>query len=141
MKNRIFWRHAQADWGMDDLSRALTKLGHQQAHASANWLQKQEITFPIYCSEALRGQQTAQYYDTPIALAGLNPDGAFSVVEKTLNSITDDSAIIVGHLPWIGQIVGGLLETNGYIAVNYSEVFWLTSEDESHWQLKAHFLN
>lgn len=140
MQNRIFWRHAQAGWGMEDLARSLTALGQRQAEASADWLRQRGVDFPIYCSAALRGQETARHYGEPQILAGLNPDGAMANVHRALASIDAPNAIIVGHLPWIGQVIAALsAHPQGYVAVNYSELFWLQSTDAQHWALRAHF--
>lgn len=140
MKNRIFWRHATAGWGPNDLERTLTDIGHYQAETSADWLKMQGINFPIYSSQALRAQQTASYFATPTVLAGLNPDGDYQDTLDTLNTIIDDDAIIVGHLPWIGQVIGKLTHSDtGYIVVNTSEVFWLQSEDGKKWRIFEHF--
>lgn len=140
IKNRIFWRHATAGWGQNDLERPLTDVGHYQAENAANWLKMQGIEFPIYSSEALRTQQTASYYNTPKTLTGLNPDGHFQDVLDALASITDDNAIIVGHLPWIGQIIGKLTQSStGYISVNTSEVFWLQNNGNEKWRIIEHF--
>lgn len=137
---RIFWRHGDALWGLDDLARPLSARGQQQALQSACFLKERlGAKVSIYASEARRAQETASFYGKPITLKGLNPDGAFSLVEESLLRITDDCAIIVGHLPWIGQVLGQYLQdARGYIALNTSEVYALAFVD-GKWQLRFCF--
>lgn len=139
---RIFWRHAQAGWATNDLERSLTDIGLQQAQTAANWLKSQHIDFPVYTSQALRTQQTGAFFAKPIqTLSGLNPDGYMADVYAALDEITVENAIIVGHLPWIGKIIGQYLEKDsGYIEVNTAEIFWLIKND-GKWELKGHFSN
>lgn len=141
MSQRIFWRHAEAAWSQQDHERHLTARGRRQAQASGDWLDARAVDFPVFCSEALRGQETAACYRAaPTVLAGLNPGQPLSVVFATLAALGEDDAVIVGHLPWIGEVVATLLkEENDYLAVGYSALFWLASEDGKHWRLEARY--
>ena len=38
VKHLILMRHAEADWGLNDFDRPLTKRGHQQAAQAGAWL-------------------------------------------------------------------------------------------------------
>ena len=38
VKRLIIMRHAEADWGLNDFDRPLTKRGHEQAAAAGAWL-------------------------------------------------------------------------------------------------------
>lgn len=137
---RIFWRHAQAAWAAQDLERTLTEQGLAQAQAAAAWLKAQGIDYPIYCSEARRAQQTAACYAAPQILAGLNPDGELEDVQNALADIHTEQAIIVGHLPWIGQIVGQMLgKSSGYVEVSTAEIFCL-EQQAGIWTLRNHFI-
>lgn len=140
MMQRIFWRHAQAAWAANDLERPLTEVGRLQAQVAADWLKDQGIDFPLYTSEARRAQETGRYYAEPKQKqSGLNPDGNIAAVYTALAQIQDETAVIVGHLPWLGKIVGEFLEKpSGYIEVNTAEIFWLEQKD-GIWQLKEHF--
>ena len=40
IKRLIIMRHAEADWGMDDFDRPLTKRGHRQAADAGSWLKQ-----------------------------------------------------------------------------------------------------
>lgn len=134
--NRIFWRHAEAGFAHNDLARPLTARGEQQAARSAQWLHGQNIAYPAYCSQALRGQQTAACYRPPHILAGLNPDCGLQPVWQALDTLPDN-AVIIGHMPWIGAAIARYLDgTPAFIG--YSELYWLSDENGT-WQLKGHY--
>ncbi|XLM20156.1 histidine phosphatase family protein, partial [Chromobacterium piscinae] len=58
----ILWRHAEAEEGVDDLARALTRRGQQQASRMASWLRNRlPEHYVLLASEARRSQQTAAY--------------------------------------------------------------------------------
>lgn len=137
---RIFWRHAQAGWAAQDLARTLTDTGLAQAQAAAQWLKMQGIDYPVYSSEALRARQTAECFSPSVRIAaGLNPDGSTAEVDAALAAIADENAVVVGHLPWIGEVVGRYLGTaSGYVEAHTAEVFWLERQD-GNWILKGRF--
>lgn len=137
---RIFWRHAQAGWAAQDLSRSLSEAGLAQAQAAADWLRAQGIDYPVYSSEALRAQQTAACFSASVqTVAGLNPDRSAAEVDAALAAITDENAVVVGHLPWIGEVVGRYLDAaSGYVEAHTAEVFWLQRQDGG-WTLKGRF--
>lgn len=138
MHEWILWRHAEAGFGRSDLARPLTERGQQQAADSAAWLKEQGVDFPVYCSEALRGQQTAAHYsDDVIVLPGLNPDGAMNHVHQALATLAGKNAVIVGHLPWIHRVTSELLGEN-IRAHDYSSLCWLQHEN-GIWTLKAQY--
>ena len=60
VKRLIIMRHAEADWGMDDFDRPLTKRGHRQAADAGSWLkQKGYIPEQLMSSAALRLMEKA----------------------------------------------------------------------------------
>ena len=62
VKRLIIMRHAEADWGMDDFDRPLTKRGHRQAADAGSWLkQKGYIPEQLMSSAALRTRQTTTW--------------------------------------------------------------------------------
>lgn len=134
--NHLFWRHAEAGYGAHDLARPLTPRGQAQAARTAQWLQAQGVAFPVFCSEALRGQQTAACYQTPDIVAGLNPDQGLKPVWEALDTLPDN-AVIVGHMPWIAAAIARFIDQMPAF-VGYSELFWLCNDDGT-WHLKAHF--
>lgn len=59
VKRLIIMRHAEADWGLNDFDRPLTKRGHEQAAAAGAWLAARGyIPEQIMSSSALRTRQT-----------------------------------------------------------------------------------
>ncbi len=141
MENKIFWRHAEAVWCGRDHERRLSDRGWRQARRSAEWLRSRGVAFPVFCSQALRGQETAGcYHAAPTQLAGLDPGQSAATVFAALQALDGRDAVIVGHLPWIGEVVATLLaKQGGYLPVNYSEVFWLVCEDDEKWRLEARY--
>lgn len=140
MKRLIFWRHAEAGIGigLSDLERTLSDEGQNQAKATAEWLRPFK-SLPIYCSPSVRGQQTAAHLGKPVTIKELNPDEDLNTVFQALSKIKD-SAIIVGHMPWIGRVVSELLGTpGGYLPFGYSEAVCLQSEDGVTWKMIARF--
>lgn len=140
MKKRIFWRHAEAGFAARDLDRSLTERGRRQAEQTAAWLKSRGAdALPLYTSEAVRTRETAAYLGKPAAaLAGLNPDGSYGQAAQTLAAIADDAAVIVGHLPWIGEAAGELLGT-GFVPFNTAQAIWLESADNINWRIAAQF--
>lgn len=135
--NRLFWRHAETGFALDDLERTLTARGLQQAQHTAQWLLEQGVDFPVYASEACRAQQTALCYRPPRIIPGLNPGSGLAAVWNAIDSIQDENAIIVGHMPWIGAAVARWLEVPAPF-FGYSELYWLSKEN-GEWQLKARY--
>ena len=95
----------------------------------------------VFRSEALRGRETAACYRAaPTVLASLDPNCSPSAVVATLAALDTDDAVIVGHLPWIGAVVAGLLgDARDYLTFGYSEVLWLVSEDGGNGRLEARY--
>lgn len=126
--NIIVWRHAEAEIANDDLGesdeiRQLTQNGRMQAKRMARWLKKHlpDETILI-CSPALRALQTAEFLDHTIQLQdGLKPSASLPDVLSVLAKIqnpsnrknlgkTQKNLLIVGHQPWMGQLVAYLLD-------------------------------
>ncbi|UJF24684.1 histidine phosphatase family protein [Suttonella sp. R2A3] len=133
MNTWILWRHAEAGFAGDDLARPLTERGWRQAEDSALWLHEQGYELPIVCSEATRAQQTANTYASPSAtLSGLNPDGPQDDVWAALRALTGQDVIIVGHMPWISEVIAALCDGRPQ-AVGLSQVIVLQGADQQ-WQ-------
>ena len=126
--NLIVWRHAEAeianfDLGENDEVRQLTHKGHGHAKRMAHWLKKHlpEDTV-LVCSPALRALQTAETLNYKIQLQdGLKPSASLSDVLSVLGRIQHDlnqkspkkqqkNILIVGHQPWMGQLITYLLD-------------------------------
>lgn len=83
----ILWRHAEAEEGSDDLARALTRRGQQQASQMAAWLRDRlPRDFILLASEAKRSQQTAALLSKRYTvLPELNPDASIEAVMQAVN--------------------------------------------------------
>lgn len=146
--NIILWRHAQAEQadfelGEQDNARQLTAKGQHQAKRMARWL-KQHLpknTF-LLSSPALRALQTAEALPYKIQLDNaLKPSACLPDV---LNALTQYKAhkniLIVGHQPWLGELLAYLFEQdaadaadNQSISIKKGAVWWLrrTSAESS----------
>lgn len=111
----ILWRHAEAEDGLDDLERALTRRGLKQSAVMADWLRERlPEGAHLVASRARRSQQTlaalsSRFHvdaraDPGCAVAGLlaaagwpeGPEGA-------------DCVVLVGHQPTLGRTAAHLL--------------------------------
>lgn len=129
----ILWRHAEAEDGNDDLARALTRRGQQQARRMADWLHKQlPDNFRLLASEAVRSQQTAaslaKSYEI---LPALNPDAS---VEEVLAAVgwpeCGKTIVLVGHQPYIGRLAATLLSEQPLLwSVKKGSVWWLNHRE------------
>ncbi|MDO5638491.1 MAG: histidine phosphatase family protein [Neisseria sp.] len=113
--NLILWRHAEAEYGPPDLERALTNKGHDQARIMAAWLQRHlPAPYRLWASEAQRSRQTAACLGSHMQVfPALNPDIDARSLPQLLEHIgSDDTVVIVGHQPWLGELSAFLLNEN-----------------------------
>ena len=133
--NILLWRHAEAMPAEDqssrhDMTRELTKKGQRQAKLMARWLKRHlpKETLLI-CSPAVRAYQTAEAlrYNAIINQA-LNPDTSLQEVLDCLASLelSQKNLLIVGHQPWLGQLVTHLTGFSGAeIDIKKGAIWWL----------------
>lgn len=142
VKQLILWRHAEAELpaiGQTDMSRALTNKGVTQAAEMACWLNKHlpKETL-VLISPAERTKQTARALRAQVhVLDSLSPDTRYETVLAYLNQSKVDSLMLVGHQPWIGQLIAHLLGfAPGEISVKKGAVWWLRlSSDGLHYKV------
>jgi phosphohistidine phosphatase len=140
----ILWRHAEAEDGLNDIKRALSGKGLQQAALTAAWLKSHlPDKVKILVSPALRTQQTAEAlgmkYETCAALA---PGGSVDVaLAATGWPDGDRMVLVVGHQPILGQIAALLLSgKESYWNIKKSGIWWLSKQtraDENDVVLEA----
>lgn len=113
-KHLLLWRHAEAEEGYPDLSRALTPHGQQQAQRMANWLRRQiPQSLYVMASPALRTQQTAHAFTKQAHT--LDSLGTAASVQDLLNATgwpdmpSKPVLLVVGHQPTLGEAVATLL--------------------------------
>ncbi|MHB8665949.1 MAG: SixA phosphatase family protein [Burkholderiales bacterium] len=108
----LLWRHADAEDGIPDSGRALTKKGLKQAKQVALWLRPR---LPADClilvSPARRAQQTAAALDLPYTT-----EEALGVHARIADIIAaasaprhKDAVLVVGHQPTLGRLAARLL--------------------------------
>ncbi|KIA82124.1 MULTISPECIES: SixA phosphatase family protein [Chromobacterium] len=129
----ILWRHAEAEEGVDDLARALTRRGQQQASRMASWLRNRlPEHYVLLASEAVRSQQTAAYLaKSYTVLPELNPGAE---VDDVLRAVgwpeAGGTVVVAGHQPYIGWLAARLLaEQQQMWSVKKGSVWWLNHRE------------
>lgn len=108
----LLWRHADAEDGIPDAERALTKKGLRQAKDVAAWL---KARLPGDClvlvSPAKRAQQTAAALDLPCITdkrIGVHA-GSADIIAAAGWPERKGTVLVVGHQPTLGQAAAWLL--------------------------------
>src|SRR5262245_33974492 len=108
----ILWRHAEAEEGIPDSARKLTKKGEKQAEKVAEWL-RERIDEPvrILTSPARRAEQTAQALSDKIEIRDELAVGssAARILRATGWPDAEGTVIVVGHQPTLGELAAFLL--------------------------------
>ncbi len=133
----ILWRHAEAEVaeeGCDDLSRALTPKGERQALRMASWLDRHlpEGT-RVLVSPSQRTQQTVAPLGRKFKLRDeLVPETSADEVLALIKWHPETGpqmkgpVLVVGHQPYLGQIVSRLLGmSEAACPVRKGAVWWL----------------
>ncbi len=133
----ILWRHAEAEVaqeGEDDLSRVLTKKGERQAARMAAWLDRHlpEGT-RVLVSPSVRTQQTVAALGRKFKLRDeLVPETSVDDVlgllkwQEATGPQIKGSVLLVGHQPYLGQLVAKLLGMQEHhCPVRKGGVWWL----------------
>jgi phosphohistidine phosphatase len=138
IKQLILWRHADAELAnaqQDDMTRALTSKGVKQARLMAKWLNKYlPKDTQVLVSPALRALQTAEPLDVKTTLTPeLKPGAELHSILHWLSECSAQSVMLVGHQPWIGELIALLLSgQTEVISVKKGAVWWLRlSQDEA----------
>ncbi|POZ61724.1 SixA phosphatase family protein [Chromobacterium alticapitis] len=129
----ILWRHAEAEDGIEDLDRALTRHGQRQASRMASWLRDRlPDDYVLLASEAKRSKQTAEYLSKSyVVLPELNPGaGAEDVLSAVNWPEGGGTVVVVGHQPYIGWLTAQLLaEQQQMWSVKKGSVWWLNRRE------------
>lgn len=127
----ILWRHADAQDGDNDMTRALTPKGRKQAEKIAIWLRARlpEKT-RILVSPATRALQTADALELDYEVVANIAPGAMGEQVLSVAGWPDarGSVLLVGHQPTLGEAASLLLfgETRG-MNIRKGGVLWLTN--------------
>ena len=124
----ILWRHAEAEDGTPDSSRALTDKGRKQAKTMAKWLAgRLPEDAVVLVSPATRARQTAEAlrraFETVATLdVGASPSAVLAAVGWPGRGGT---VVVVGHQPTLGQVAARLLGgTDAEWSVKKAAVWW-----------------
>lgn len=140
----ILWRHAEAEEGLQDELRALTKKGEKQAVEMAGWLKRQlPDNARILVSPARRARQTADALKREYALAPQVGTGASFSDLLAAAGWPDGggTVVVVGHQPTLGQVAAHLLAGGDESwSIKKGAVWWFgcrNRENEHETVLKA----
>ncbi len=127
----LLWRHADAEDGVPDAERALTRKGLKQAKQVAAWL---KLRLPGDClilvSPAKRAQQTAAALELPYTTdkrIGTHAHAA-DVIAASGWPQHQGAVLVVGHQPTLGEVAATLLsgEPAGW-SIKKGALWWLSS--------------
>lgn len=117
-------RHAEAvprGDGIREEARPLTAKGEKQFRAAAGGLKAMDVRFDrLYFSPLLRAAATA---DVLIPLvegeAAVTPLLAQEPTKEILSLMDGESVALVGHEPWLGEILGWMLYNDMYAGTRF----------------------
>jgi phosphohistidine phosphatase len=125
----ILWRHAEAEDGVPDPARPLTKRGRKQAKTMAKWLKDR---LPRRCmilvSPAIRAQQTAEALGRKFSTAPEIDVGvpALKVLQRAGWPSESGTVIVVGHQPTLGRIAARLLSgAEAEWSIKKGAIWWI----------------
>jgi phosphohistidine phosphatase len=129
----ILWRHADAEDGVPDSTRALTEKGHRQAERMAEFLHPRLPPHTrILVSPALRAQQTAaalsdHFITAPNIDVGSTPQRALSTAGWPT---AGGAVLLVGHQPWLGELAALLLTgQQDCLSIKKGAVWWFSRRE------------
>lgn len=131
----ILWRHAEADDGIPDSSRALTAKGEKQAAKMAGFLHSRlPQDTRILVSPAVRTQQTARalsknFITEPSIAPGASPQAILKAADWPRS---EGCVLIVGHQPALGEAAALLLTgTTQYWSIKKGAVWWFSRRERA----------
>jgi len=131
--NIILWRHAEAEDGLNDMSRKLTVKGHAQARSMANFLHKHlPSDTRILVSPAIRTQQTAAALSKNFITAPAIAPGAsvHAVLQAVHWPNAGGSVLVVGHQPTLGAVAAQLLGCgDDSLRIKKCGLWWLSRHE------------
>jgi len=126
----ILWRHAEAEDGVPDAARELTKRGRKQAAQVAAWLRDRlPEACTILVSPCVRTLQTADALGLPYETSreigtGATPDAILAAAGWPSRAGT---VLVVGHQPTLGGVAAQLLcgEDAGW-TIKKGALWWIS---------------
>ncbi len=105
---------------LHDSERPLSELGIRQAQAAGRFLHSLSISpQATLCSPLLRARQTAEQVNVSLQCENfsqsehLTPTSDPRNLLNDLNASSHDSLLLVGHLPFLGDLISLLLDARG----------------------------
>ena len=130
----ILWRHAEAEDGFPDGARQLTGKGLDQAKRMADWLKpKLPENTRIIVSPARRTQQTAMALRSDFVTENAIGPGAsaHAVLAAAGWPVADDTVVIVGHQPTLGEIASYLIPViPAGLRVKKGSAWWIRNKEK-----------
>jgi phosphohistidine phosphatase len=131
----ILWRHAEAEDGVPDSARELTKKGIKQAEKMAEWLKPRlpENT-RIIVSPTKRTQQTAEALDDDFEIIKKIGPG---VAAKAILAAADwpdakGAVVVVGHQPTLGEVAALLMSGEAVMwDIRKGAIWWFTHKKKA----------
>lgn len=135
----LLWRHAEAEDGPDDMNRALTKKGREQARVMAEWIREHgPKELRVWVSPARRTRETAEPFGAaPLCVDMIGPGAtcadALEVIEKDISHAAPTRRtplLLVGHQPTLGQVAACLMTGSpAPWVVKKGAMWWITCPD------------
>jgi phosphohistidine phosphatase len=127
----ILWRHADAEDGVPDEERKLTKKGYRQAERMSRWLKARlPKDAVVLVSPARRARETAAAYTKDVEVITEVGTGAtpLSVLKAVDWPQREGTVVVVGHQPTLGQTAALILtgEQAGW-SIKKGGLWWLES--------------
>lgn len=120
MKTLVLIRHANSNWGADDLNRSLSDLGKEESSKMARILALQQVEPDLFiCSPAQRARETAAYFlktnqhdETSFTIEPRLYEAPSYRYYEIIKSIPDekDTVVLIGHNPGITHFINQLTE-------------------------------
>ena len=129
----ILWRHAEAEDGMPDSARELTKRGRKQAAQVADWLKER---LPAECrilvSPSKRTEQTADALGLPYETTRKVGTGAgpAEIIAAAGWPEGEGTVLVVGHQPTLGGVAAQFLcGVTADLTIKKGAAWWFTCRD------------
>ena len=137
----ILWRHADAEDGVPDEGRKLTKKGLKQAERMARWLRKRlPDDAVVLVSPARRARETAAALGRRLEVVpDLGTSANPQLVLKTAGWPGRDGAVVVvGHQPTLGQTAALVLtgKEAGW-SIKKGGIWWFESRERGELIVRA----
>jgi phosphohistidine phosphatase len=139
-------RHADAEPGIDDTIRPLSRKGRRQSKTIGSFLRRAGVSVDaIWQSDLLRAQQTAEIVakaiqrpDTPVTVKGLGPDDSVRTLLRRINAFRGN-LMVVGHapsLPCLVPLILRLPQQHQVINLKKGSVVCFETDASGRWSLQ-----